>query len=74
VDKVRSVQRQMEQRFDQAREGVMERVEHVREAVDSGREAAQEARSDLEGRYTGPKAPYPAGGVDPREGLGRVNN
>jgi gas vesicle protein len=70
-DKVRSVQRQIEQRFEQAREGVMERVEHVREAVDSGREAAQEARSDLEGRIDRTKAAYRAGVEAAREELGR---
>jgi gas vesicle protein len=60
-EKVRSVQRQIEQRFEQAREGVIDRLDHVRDAVDSGRTAAQEARADLEGRIDRTKAAYRAG-------------
>jgi gas vesicle protein len=60
-DKVRSVQRQIEERFEQAREGVIDRLDHVREAVDSGRAAAHDARGDLEGRIDRTKAAYRAG-------------
>jgi gas vesicle protein len=70
-EKVRSVQQQIEQRFEQAREGVMGRVDHLREAVDSGRAAAQEARTDLEGRIDRTKAAYRAGVDAAREELER---
>jgi gas vesicle protein len=60
-DKVRSVQRQIEERFEQAREGVIDRLDHVREAVDSGRAAAHDARGDLVGRIDRTKAAYRAG-------------
>ena len=47
-ERVRAVQEELEGRLDQARAGVQSRVEEVRGAVESGREAAREARSDLE--------------------------
>jgi len=70
-DKVRTVQRQIEERFEQAREGVMGRVDHLREAVDSGRMAAQEARIDLEERIDRTKAAYRAGVDAARDELER---
>lgn len=60
-DRVRTVQRQIEQRFEQVREGVVDRLDHVRDAVDSGRTAAHDARADLEGRIDRTKAAYRAG-------------
>ena len=60
-ERVRDVQHQVEERLHQARGEVMERVDSIREAVDSGREAAQEARTELEGRIERSKAAYKAG-------------
>jgi gas vesicle protein len=60
-ERVRDVQRQLEERLDQARAEVKERVEQVRSAVESGREAARDARTELEGRIERSKAAYRAG-------------
>lgn len=60
-DRVRDAQRQLEARMDQAREGVQARVGQVREAVESGRQAAREARSDIEHKLDQSKAAYRAG-------------
>ncbi len=60
-ERVRDVQNQVEGRLHQARGQVMERVDAIREAVDSGREAAQEARTELEDRIERSKAAYKAG-------------
>lgn len=59
--RVREIQQQVEERLEQARGEVMERVDTIREAVDSGREVAQAARTDLEGRIERSKAAYRAG-------------
>lgn len=60
-DRVRDAQRQLEERLDMARQGVQTRVDHVKDAVDSGRQAAREARVDLEHRLERSKAAYKAG-------------
>ncbi len=65
--RVRDVQLQVEERLEQARGEVMERVDAIREAVDSGREAAKEARTELEDRIERSKAAYRAGVDDARE-------
>lgn len=57
---VRDLQHQFEERIDHARGDVMERVEAIRGAVDSGIEAAQHARSELEERIDRSKAAYRA--------------
>jgi len=59
--RVRDVQRQVEERLGQARGEVLQRVDSIRDAVDSGREAAQQARVELEGRIERSKAAYRAG-------------
>jgi len=51
----------LEGRLDEVREGVQVRVEMVKDAVDSGRDAARSARSDLEGKLERSKAAYRAG-------------
>jgi gas vesicle protein len=66
-EKVREVQRQLEDRIDHARTEVRGRVEQVREAVEAGRDAAREARSELETRIERSKAAYRAG-VEAGEG------
>jgi len=60
-DRMREAQRNLEGRLDHAREGVQSRVNEVREAVDAGRNAAHEARGDLERRLEQSKAAYRAG-------------
>lgn len=60
-DRVREAQRTLEHRIDEAREGVESRVTHVRQAVESGRQAARDARGDLERRLEQSKAAYRAG-------------
>ncbi len=60
-EKVREAQQQVEQRLEQARAEVMERVEHIREAVESGKTTAQEARVELEEKLDRSKAAYRAG-------------
>ena len=49
-ERVREAQRQLEDRLDVARDGVTARYDEVRDAVSTGREAAVEARGDLEER------------------------
>lgn len=60
-ERVREAQRQLEERLDDVREGVQTRFDGVREAVDQGRAAATDARSDLERRLQRSKAAYRAG-------------
>ncbi|MSR22925.1 MAG: hypothetical protein EXR92_05180 [Gemmatimonadetes bacterium] len=60
-EKIRQVQRQLADRLEQARAEVRGRVEQVREAVGAGREAAREARTELESRIERSKAAYRAG-------------
>jgi gas vesicle protein len=59
--RVREAQQRMEERLDQTRGQVMDRVDSIRDAVESGRRAAGEARTDLEGRIERTKAAYRAG-------------
>lgn len=59
--RMRDAQRQLEERLDEAREGIRTRVSEVKDAVDHGRQAAVEARSDLEHRLERSKAAYRAG-------------
>ena len=59
--RVREAQQRMEERLDQTRGQVMDRVDSIRDAVESGRRAATEARTDLEGRIERTKAAYRAG-------------
>jgi len=65
--RVRDAQRTLEDRMDVAREGVRERVETVKDAVDAGRQAARDARADLERKLEQSKAAYRAG-VDAARG------
>lgn len=60
-DRVREAQTNLEGRLSTARENVQARVESVKEAVDSGRRAAIDARNDLEEKLERSKAAYRAG-------------
>jgi gas vesicle protein len=68
--RVRDVQRQVEERIGQARGEVLQRVDSIREAVDSGREAAQQARVELEGHIERSKAAYRASAEAARDATG----
>jgi len=59
--RMRDAQKQLEERLDDARHGVQTRISEVKDAVDAGRQAAVEARSELEGRLQRSKAAYRAG-------------
>lgn len=61
TERVREAQGNIEGRLTTAREQVQARVETVKEAVDSGRQAALEARGDLEKKLERSKAAYRAG-------------
>ena len=60
-DRVRDAQENLEGRLSTARENVQARVETVKEAVESGRQAALDARGDLEQKLERSKAAYRAG-------------
>ncbi len=66
-ERVREAQRHLEDRLDVAREGVSARYEEVRAAVNAGREAAMDARGDLEERLERSKSAYRAGVAAARE-------
>ncbi|MDX1494979.1 MAG: hypothetical protein R3253_13005, partial [Longimicrobiales bacterium] len=51
----------LEERLDEAREGVQGRYDEIRDAVNAGRDAAVEARTDLEKKLERSKAAYKAG-------------
>ncbi len=75
-ERMREAQNTLEERLDTVRDGVQARVGIVKDAVESGRRAAQEARSDLETRLERSKAAAPCrrrsckGGL--RRGRGRL--
>lgn len=60
-ERMRDAQRQVEERLEQARVELMDRVEAVREAVETGKEAARDARGDLEQKIERSKSAYRAG-------------
>lgn len=60
-ERAREVQNDLEDRLAVAREGLQARVESVKEAMDSGRQAALEAREELERKLERSKAAYRAG-------------
>jgi gas vesicle protein len=60
-DKVRVAQKELEERLDHARAGVSDRLDSVKDAVTAGREAAVEAREDLERKLERSKVAYRAG-------------
>lgn len=72
-DRVRAAQRDLEARLDRAREGVEARVGQVRDAVEAGREAARDARTDLEQKLERSKAAYQAGMTAAREAAAGVD-
>lgn len=68
-ERVREAQRQLEERLDDVRDGVQTRFDGVKEAVNAGRAAASDARSDLEKKLQRSKAAYRAGVQAAREAM-----
>jgi gas vesicle protein len=60
-ERMKEAQAQIEDRLEHAREELMERVDAVKEAVESGRATAREAREELEEKIERSKAAYKAG-------------
>ncbi len=60
-ERVKDAQAVVETRIEQARDGVTEKLGTVREAVEAGRQAAVDARQDLETKLERSKAAYRAG-------------
>jgi gas vesicle protein len=60
-DRLVDAQRGIEDRLESVRDEMQSRVEMVKDAVDSGRDAARSARTDLEGKLEKSKAAYRAG-------------
>ena len=67
--RVRDAQRQLEERLEEAREGVHARYDDVRDAVTQGRKAASEAREDLSEKLQRSKSAYRAGMSAAREAV-----
>ena len=66
-ERVKEAQRQLEERLEGVRDGVQTRYEDVKDAVSAGRDAATDARSDLELKLQRSKAAYRAGVQAARE-------
>ena len=66
-ERMREAQLSIEGRLENVREGVESRVELVRDAVQSGRAAAEEARTDLQAKLKRTKAAAKAGIAAARE-------
>lgn len=59
-ERVRAAQEEIEEKLGRAGEEVRTQIESVRGAVDAGRQAAFDARAELEGRIATSKAAYRA--------------
>jgi gas vesicle protein len=71
TDTFQDARRRVEEQIDSARESIQAKRDQVREAKDAGREAADEARLDLETRLAETKAAYNAGARVAREARAR---
>jgi len=60
-DRVKDAQQRIGEGVEEVRDGLQSKLEDVREAVDSGRRAASDAREDLELRLQQSKSAYRAG-------------
>ncbi len=60
-ERIKEAQQALELRLEGVREELHERVDQIKEAVDSGRQAAVEARGDLSDKLDRSKAAYRAG-------------
>ncbi len=59
-ERVRAAQEELEERLGRAGEQVRDQIDSVKGAVDAGRQAALDARADLEDRIANSKAAYRA--------------
>ncbi len=62
VDTFEGAKARVEEQIDSARSAIASKTRQVTRAMDAGREAAQQAREDLERRLAETKAAYNAGG------------
>ena len=72
VDTFESARGRVEEQIDSARMAIELKKQQVARAVEAGREAAQQARGDLERRLAETKAQYAAGGPDGERGATRT--
>jgi gas vesicle protein len=71
TDTFQDARRRVEEQIDSAREAIQLKRDQVRDAMDAGRVAADEARFDLETRLAETKAAYHAGAQVAREARAR---
>jgi gas vesicle protein len=70
-DTFETAKQRVEERIEEARGAIETKREQVARAVQAGRDAAQQARSDLERRLAETKAAYQAGAQVARESKGK---
>lgn len=68
VDSFQDARRKVEEQIDSARQAIDLKKQQVNRAMDAGREAAREAREELEQRIAETKAAYGAGVAIVRDG------
>jgi len=68
VDTFETARSRIEEQIETAREAIVTKKEQVSRAMEAGREAAQQARTDLERRLAETKAAYNAGADVARSG------
>ena len=68
VDTFETARSRIEEQIESAREAIVTKKEQVSRAMEAGREAAQQARTDLERRLAETKAAYNAGADVARSG------
>ena len=72
VDTYEGARARVEEQIDSARDAIVAKKRQVSRAMDAGREAAQQARGDLERRLAETKAAYNAGADVARSDRGAV--
>ena len=71
VDTFETARSRIEEQIDSARSAIVNKKEQVLRAMEAGRDAAHQARTDLERRLAETKAAYNAGADVARSGLGQ---
>jgi gas vesicle protein len=72
IDTYQGARARVEEQLESARSAIVAKKEQVTRAMDAGREAAQQARTDLERRLAETKAAYNAGATVARSGRSRA--
>jgi gas vesicle protein len=72
VDTFENARDRVEEQIESARLAIVEKKQQVQRAMDAGREAAQQARSELEARLAETKAAYHAGAEVAHSGSARA--